>query len=246
MPMRLHHILIFASVCTAFLTYGQWNVQTGYDFGTFTIPKTERKNFNNLHRFSLIGEHVFENKMLVNINTGIDFHRINYQTVNTTEPTNDYSEEFISHNNVNIQNFKMGLSMGYNFIIDHTSSIKVSLLYDHYFVNRLTIKKSYSKINSYNEPANNLASNEPLSQVYEFSPDIDFERFGYKNNFVLNNNNISLSVGYCYKLGRVFINSSLRFSPLNTGFVLFRRQNLFLFGINLGYTFPQKDKNDEE
>ncbi|MGM0477911.1 MAG: hypothetical protein ACQERC_01725 [Bacteroidota bacterium] len=244
--MRLHCLFILAFIFTAFFSYGQWNVQTGYDFGTFTIPKTQRKNFNNLHRFSLIGEYIFSNEISVNINTGIDLHKIDYQAVNTIEPTSNYSKEFITHNNINIQNFKFGLSMGYNFILNNNSSIKVSLNYDHYFVNRLTIKESYSIINSYSVPTDEIESNEPLSKVHEFSPELDYERFGYKNTFVLSNNNVSLSIGYRYRLGSVFINSSIRFSPLNTGFVLFRRQNLFLIGVNLGYTFPQKDGTDEK
>lgn len=240
-------ILFLTLVLNFHLVSGQWNIQTGYDFGTFTIPVTQRKNFNKIHRVNLVGEYIFKNNILVNLNTGVDFHLIDYHsTSRITDPSGNNSTESISTKDINIQNFRIGLSLGYQFKINNISSIKLNLSYDQYFVNHLVINESFRIKNSYDVPADEIDYNEPNIQTYEFSPRLDYQRFGYRNKFVIDNRNIIFSLGYRHQMDNFFVNPSLGFSPLNTGFILFRRQNLFLFGINLGFTLPQKNKNNEK
>ncbi len=226
---------------------GQWNIQTGYDFGTYTIPVTQRKNFNNSHRVNLVNEYIFTNKVLVSLNSGIDLQKINYISNNRINGSNENSfTEYISENEINIQTYRLGLSLGYQFEITPLTNILFKISYDQYFVNNVSIKKGYQTKNSYSVPSSEIDNYEPTVSTKEFSPNIDFQRIGYRNKFLKENRNLVFSLIYRYHIHDFFISPSISFSPFNEGFVLFPSQNLFLFGVNLGYTFPQKDQNNEK
>jgi hypothetical protein len=109
------------------------------------------------------------------------------------------------------------------------------------------IKKSEYSQKYYSESD----ENNPFQSTKEQSTMIDFDEIGYRNKLSRHNQLFIFSLGYRYKFNNRFIGCSFGFSPLNKSLVRPRffipeSQNLFLFGINFGYTFPQKNKNDEK
>lgn len=245
--MQFRKIFFVLFILNSSLIFSQFNVQTGYDFGTFTIPATQRKNFNNSHRVNLASEYIFTNKVLVSLNSGVDLQKINYTSNNIINGSDENSStEYISESEINIQTYRVGLSLGYQFEITPLTNILFKISYDQYFVNKVSITKGYQIKNFYTVPSNEIDNNEPIISTKEFSPNIDFQRIGFRNKFLKENRNIVFSLIYRYHINDFFISPSISFSPFNEGFVLFRSQNLFLFGLNLGYTFPQKNKENEK
>lgn len=240
-------IIFLCLLILAFNSSAQWNILTGYDFGSHTNAAAKQKGFNYLHRININNEYIFIDKITFSLNSGVDFHQIDYKyNTRMTNPSGNSSREYFYSSEIDIQNFRLGFSLGYLFNINDASSIHCNFSYDQYFVNNVSIKESYIITNLYDVPSNEIDNNEPNSSSNEFFELIDLSRFGYKNRFLKENRNIIFSLGYRYRFDNFFISPSIGFSPRNHGFILSTGQNLFLFGVNFGYTLPQKSKNDEK
>lgn len=257
--MRLHRILILTFITTALFSYGQWNVQTGYDFGFFTNNYhdqsellEEKEASHLLHRFNLGLEYQLKNNFLFSVNSGVDIHNIKHNLLFTLESI--YSGTQMKQYNRSIhhsiiQNYKAGLSIGYLYSINTSSSIIIEVNYDQFFVNKINNKISSHIIEYYSDFE--TQNSELQLRDEKYTSMIDLNEIGYGNEFIVNNKLIIFSLNYRYQKGDFFINSSAGFSFRNNNLVktatfIPKPQNLFLFGINLGYIFPQKDKNDEK
>lgn len=239
--------LVFCFLINCFYANGQWNLKAGYDIGKYTIPSwPEQRNFHNLQRINIITEYVFMKNFLLSLNTGLDFHRINYfYDSRTSHPLLNISWEYIYIGQINVQSYRTGISFGYQFNLNSINRIDVKFSYEQYFINHFAIKENSRITNSYNVPASEIDDNEPISSINESYDLFTPTEIGYKNKFLSENRNTSFSLGYRYQFDYFFINPYFVFSPWNNGLIFSSGQNIFLFGLNLGYTFPEKNNSDE-
>ena len=254
--MRLHRILILVFLYTAFLTYGQWNVQTGYNFGFFSTDYNggelldRKENTYHLHRVNLNGAYEFKNNLFASMTTGVDIYDVKHDLViidDVVSDGNTFEEQRRSIHSSIIQNFKIGVSVGYKVRLNAKSSTFFSIGFNQFFVNEVNIKRSKYSEKYYSESDEDT----PFQSKKEQRTMIDLEEIGHRNKLSRHNQLFIFSLGYRYEFDNRFIGCSVGFSPRNRSlvrpiFLIPEPQNLFLFGINLGYTFPQKDQNDEE
>ena len=250
--------LIIISVClfsSIFSSFGQWNVQTGYDLGVFTNDYydysellKEKEASHLLHRLNVKLEYQLKNNLLISMNSGVDFHDVKHDLLFTLESI--YSgTEMKQHNrsihHSTIQNYKIGLSVGYMYSFNDFSSISFGVNYDQFFVNRVKNQKSYHIIEYYSDFETQNSKLQFRDEKYTSM--IDQNEIGNGNKFKVNNRLIIFSLSYRYQIDDFFINSSAGLSFRNNNLVgtasfIPKPQNLFLFGINFGYTLPQKSK----
>jgi len=247
---------IMASVLViCYNVFGQFNVQTGYNFGFFDTkyyaPELVGKS-DNSHRINRLNgrvEYQLKKKLLIGLNTGLDFFDIrhHFETKGDNVGVSSFKKaESIHHSR--IQAYRVGLSIGYQYLFNNGSSLCFSVNYDQFFINSVKIIRSdyIKKLFSISEVENNA----PYLTSVEHRTMIDLNEIGYRNEFKQDNRHIIFSLEYRYYWERFFMSSTLAISTKNKNpirsFRIPKRQNLFLFGINLGYTFPQKDQNDEE
>ena len=253
MKFFLFTILCF-SISNTF--FSQLNIQSGYDMGYYNITLddeydlSKKRRLHLLHRLNLKVEYLLKSNFLIGVNTGIDIH--NYQHEYTlSHEGNNYTEiKEVSMNESIISANRIGLSIGYQHPITNTSSLSLMVNYDQFFISRIKNKESLfiKEYYSISETEDKYLA----VRSEKYATMIDLEEIGYYQKLNLKNRHLIFSIGYRYNLSDVFISSSLKFSPFNRRFVdpVFiipnGNQNIFFFGFKIGYTFPQKDKNDEK
>ena len=238
----------------------QWNTQIGYSIGFLDnkyskgyesyLMSLENKDISQLlHRLNFRLEYQLENNLSFAVNSGIDVHRV-YRDLHNIRESSDSQLEIRSrhiHNSL-IQNYKIGLSVGYLFQLNDVSSIGLEVQYDHFFVNQIRIKTSSQTLEHY--AISDSPSDKPLISSKSYVDMIDFDKVGYKNRFAWDNRYFLFKLGYRFQKKNMFFHPSIGYSY----FVLqnFVRppsvsyQNLFLINFNIGYTLPQKSKNNEK
>lgn len=242
--------LLFFMIFRFVFTFGQWNVQTGYDFAPFIttgnnssklLGKTE--NSHRIHRLNGRLEYQFKNNLFLGLNSGIDFHNIqrHLETRGTSiGVSSSLKETSIYH--VNKQTYRIGLQIGYNYSITDESSICFAIEYGQFFFNRVNIKESLFIEERFLNPE----VDDPWLRTEEHRPMTNLNDLGYGNEIKLENRNIVFSIQYRHQFNKFFISPNVGVSPWNN--INFGRvgKTFFLFGINFGYTLPQKSKNDEK
>jgi hypothetical protein len=146
----IHTLYLTALLLISNLSRGQWNIQTGYDFGFFTtdyqgnhlLSKEEDSHYT--HRINGRFEYQSKNNFLVSLNTGINIHDVRHDL--QTRKNTDFSGNSVVRHRTSIhhstlQAYRLGLSIGYKFSINNISSIILSLNYDHFFMNKVTNKE---------------------------------------------------------------------------------------------------------
>lgn len=247
--MKFLWILLFLFSCiNGFSCYGQWNIQSGYDFGTFTFtnPFNTDQGLNIVNRLNVVGEYELPNNISFSLNCGYDFQKIDYKKAKRYNHYNGtQSYEDIYRQDIDIQKYRLGLSFGYSIDIKDVSSVQIKLSYDQFFVNKISINQLYDVKNSYLVSSSEIDGHEPVTSTKSFSSRFfKMDRIGYKNEFLIKNRHIVLSIHYKYNFQNYFLSPSIGFSPWNKGIVLPDGRNLYVVGIRLGYTFPQKSKKD--
>lgn len=248
-------VFLVAHNCSTIL--GQFNIQTGYDFGFFKTDYYYSNEFlslkddsHQIHRLNGKIEYQFKNNLLVSLNTGIDIHDFRHHL--ETKGDNVGASSFIqskSFHHSKIQTYRFGLSIGYQHYLNNTSILFLSISYDQFFVNSVNINRSDYIRNRF--LISEVENNNPYFTSIEHRAMIDLNEIGYRNKFKTDNRHIIFSLGYRYYKGSFFISPSLAITTKNKTPVRSfgappKPQNLFLFGVNLGYTLPQKNKNDEK
>jgi hypothetical protein len=198
--MNIKYKILFVLLLYSFIGVGQFNIQTGYDYGFFHRDNNKKIPLNSLHRLNIINEYIFENNISVSLNTGIDFHYFNYKfqsRMNYTAGNTSFNE--IYYGKFNTQNYRMGFSLGYQFSLNNKSRILFKLCYDQYFVNSVSIGDNYKITNRYNVPVDQIDDNEPVITIKEFYPFLNLDFIGYRNKLVKENRNIIFSAQYRYQ-----------------------------------------------
>lgn len=231
------------------ISFGQWNVQTGYDFGFFRTDYqgsealSTEEDSHNLHRINVKLEYQFKNNFLVSLNTGANIHNVSHD-LKTIKNTNFDGNSVVRHrtsiHNSTLQTYRIGLSIGYNFSINNSSSVIVSVNYNQFFFNKVTNKRSLFITNYY--LSSDGEKSDPIYTENEYQDMIDLDEIGYRNKFKKENKHLVFSLGYRHQIRDFFINPTLGLSLLNNSlvkpeFIIPKRQTLFLFGLNIGYTF---------
>lgn len=250
-------VLVFLALNSCF-GLGQFNVQIGYDFGFFTTDYhgshllNKEDDLHRLHRLNGKLEYHFQNNLIIALDAGINVHNVRHNLLiieNAVFAGSVVEQHSISVHHSTFQAFRTGLSVGYKFDIGKTSSILFTVNYAQFFFNRVIIRQSYSAINYY--LTSDVENMDPDYSFEKHTPMINLNEIGYRNKFKNQNKHIIFSLGYRYHHNDFFINPSLSFSPSNNSLVspasvIPRTQSLFLFGVSVGYTFPQKNKSDEK
>ncbi|PHR43960.1 MAG: hypothetical protein COA32_15610 [Fluviicola sp.] len=252
---------IFALLLIIFISnisFSQWNIQAGYDFGVFTTDYHEshllskKEDSHHLHRINGRLEYQFKNNFLISLNTGVNIHEVRSELQslkNTNFSGNSVVRNRTSINHSILQTYRVGLSIGYNFSFNDISSIFFTLNYDHFFINKITNKQSSFITNYYS--TSDVENDNPLYTVNEYRAMIDLDEIGYRNKFKKENSHIIFSLGYRHQIRNFFISPSLGWSPINNSFVdpilvVPLPQTMFLFSLNLGYTFNKKNNKNEK
>jgi hypothetical protein len=234
-------VFIFCLFCSG-LSFGQWNMQAGYDFGTFRIPQTGQKGFNFVHRSNISGEYIFPSNIMLSLNFGYDMHKIDYFfSYETNHPTYIGSFEYIYRYDMKVKSFKTGLSLGYNLELGEASNVQFRASFDGFIVSNVSVNMLNSQKWAYDVYTEQIDDNQPVSTKVEHDPNqIDMEKIRTANRYFI------FSLHYKYEYKNYFISPHVGFSPLNRGFILSEGQNLYLAGLRLGYTFSKKDKQNEK
>jgi len=237
-----NYILILIFVLQGLITYSQWNIQTGYDFG---FIRRNSENWNNVQRVNFTTETTLKSNFVFSFNYGIDSYFSNMDGRISTNYTNTYSIEISKHEAI-IKVNRMDLSFGYN----------LQLKNNHYLIGKITSginklsdiriieSKTYSK--------KYLSSDNSLIEQKEFFSDIDSfteysERYGFPNKFISAVTPFTLSLDYRYKINKWFLNLHFSYTPFQREFIrsyASRGNQYFLLGLRLGYTLPQKSNNN--
>ena len=248
--------IVLGFLVNSLSVFGQWNIQTGYDFGIFKVDYYSNNVLNksessqHIHRLKGKLEYRIKGSFLISLNTGVDIYDI-YHNLDYTR-TNPASGILINETSIHhsrIQTYRTGFSVGYQLHLKNHHSLLLSLTYDHFFINKVNIKRSdhikkwFLNSEEYNQ------NNEYLNKK-EHTRMINLTEIGYKNNLIKDNRHIIFSLGYRYQNGAFFVSPSIGVTTKNRNkvrpFAIPKRQNLFLFGINFGYTLPQKSKKSEK
>ena len=228
----------------------QWGLFLGHDLGFSKVTYHTKKPIGSIdenhkiHRFKLFGEFQFKNNIVISTNTGLDWQLINHSYTSEGHFSGLPSRQTRDIKGF-IKSYRLGISLGYYFPINENNKLGVNLGYDQYFVTKFNIKQSNYIREVFDE------NNDIQIFTKEFKPLINPEAIGYKNKVIRENRHIILSLRYQYEFNKFNISPSFSFFPFNN--VLWRNpavipkfQNVFLFGVNFGYTLPQKSKNNEK
>jgi hypothetical protein len=255
------NIIILLILVNSLVLSGQFNLQTGYGVGFFNskysidknVAQEKLKNHKILHRYGLTFEYRSNKNLLFALSPGIDIHQTRHNLISVTNSPPGASSPYqlldrLLHNST-IQNYKLGLAVGYLFKINDVSFISFGVQYDHFFVNRVIIKQSIAISEFY--PININSSVSPTSTVESYRDVIDFDKIGFRNRFKLDNRYVLFSVGYRLTKNRLFFHPSFVYTSASPLLVrpLYQmpfRYNLLLLNFNIGYTFPQKNKTHEK
>lgn len=238
----LNKILILYLVLNGFTVTGQWGIQTGYDYGVIKLPSvntetfTEKYSYNSIHRFTILTDYTFNNNILLGFGLGYDKYIRNKESSQKTfiEANNTCSIKS-TRLNVVFNVFRFELSVGYKLRINNNLSVTPKLAIESLILNNIVLKKSLRTVKlNHGDCINN---NSIISETESFIDLVNDEKFilpifniSIELNQMINKFNLNYYVGYSH-------------NDNNNRMV---RGRYFLFGIRIGYTFPQKTKENEK
>ena len=245
----MKRIKILFLILISSMGLGQFNIQTGYDYGFFKTDYygaellSKKEDSHKIHRLNGKIEYQFKNNFFLGLNSGIDFHNVQRYLETRGQSigvSSTIKETSIYH--VNKQTFRVGLHIGYNYSINNKSSFCFLIEYGQFFFNKIKTKESLF----IDERFLNSEVDNPWMRAVEHRPMTNLIDLGYGNEIILENRNIVFSIEYRYQFDKFFITPKVGVSPWNN--INFGRvgKTFFLCGIRLGYTLPQKNKNNEK
>ena len=232
--------LVFILSC--FDVFGQWNLQTGYDFGFITKQKNRYAQ-----RISFIPEYIPENNSLFSFSIGKDFYYRN----TSGSSSNSYGigticEKRTSHYKVNYSVYNTSFSLGYQFEISDKSRVIAKLSAEGYVFNRVKIDKSIQKTMRYNDGCNEISGDPDITTTSFIDHSNSYNnRFGKKGNRDFIFPLLTFSLEYRINIDPIDLIFHLGASPERNN--LYKndrviRGNYIFTGLRLGYTLPQKSK----
>lgn len=253
--VSLHKLIFYYCLINCFSVLSQWNTQIGYDNGFFLTDLYGNELLSeiiNSHRISRLNgkvEYKFKKKVLIALNTGVDIHNIRHHLETKGENIGISSfQKAKSIHHSKIQSNRLGLSIGYEHLFNNTSSLYFLFNYDQFFINKVNIIRSEYIMERF--LLSEVEDNNPYHIKREHQSMIDLNDIGYRNKLTSDNRYLYFSLGYRYYKGSFFVSPSMSITTKNKSpvrsFSIPKSQNLFLFGINLGYTLPQKNKTNEK
>lgn len=235
-PLRLAILLLISN-----MSFGQINIQTGYDFG---LVKFRSDRDNNLHRFNFNIEYKFKKNIILGINTGYDVHRVKYNSDTQSEEetcdirTIDYDAKAKTQ--------RVELSLGYNFEINKKSSIRPKISFGYFWLQDVNILRSTITDEIY--PGDCSTADGPVTSNSKFSDVVKFRSIHY-NDGSKYDKIATLSLEYQYRINNFSLVSHIGFSPFEKrDFVIAGGyySNYYMIGLRLSYAFSQKTKEKEK
>ncbi|PHR43957.1 MAG: hypothetical protein COA32_15595 [Fluviicola sp.] len=242
--MKLHKIIVVLFILNSQLIFGQWNIQTGYDFGLIKFPKVEnldRKiNFNTLHRTNFVVESILNNGLLFSLNIGYDHYNSKANFSRTTVSNNTRVTNFSY--DTNVKNLRLEIGTGYSWSLDHRSTLVVKVYSGVFFISDYKINES--QVTNETFSGDNVSNENLLAYQSDFVDLVDFkelygsDRIGFHP--------ISFSVEYRYEINQYSLNGFLGYAPMRRGFTINNGpessfNHIFMIGVRMGY-FLEKDK----
>lgn len=247
---KLLHITILL-LLSSYFALGQFNIQTGYDFGVLKFPKKptlqqseffREINYNIVHRINVIGEYQFNSNLIMSLNFGYDTYRTRanyFTTTNTSEICTMRGNKY----DAAVNTFRLDFSFGYLLNISRNSKLVFKGSYGFFKIQNQKIFNSERTLTHID------CSDQ--SVIYRENYMLDFVSldniYGTSN---LSLNQLSVSAEYRYRFDKYQLNIFLGFSPMNKEFTVnngsSQKNLLFLLGLRLGYTFPQKKIKENE
>jgi hypothetical protein len=242
----LNKILIFLIPLCCFNVISQWSIQVGYDYGLIQLEKTtsftteDKLDWNVLHRFSTNTEYILSSNFLFSLDLGIDSYSERIESVNTQSNTVERRLY-----NAQINTFRNQLSLGYLYEINENNSLVFKLSSGIFSIRDVKIYESSFEKTIFED---NTHKGSPIYYSKEHKDKTDFrEVYGYKETYFSGYNILQTSLEYKYKVKDWSFNLFLGYTPFQKQIIQrFINNNLFLFGLRLGYTLPQKNKNNEK
>ncbi|PHR43956.1 MAG: hypothetical protein COA32_15590 [Fluviicola sp.] len=252
--MNLNLKILILFILNSYLNFGQFNIQSGYDLGAMKFQDNSpnikmNSKWDFVNRCNLIGEYTLKNNFLFSINTGIDFHNILHDqeriVSNSIGGTDVYGGRFES----NIQTFRLGFSIGYKWRVRKLSALVFKVNFHQFFINQIKILHMESTFEEYDVPKDEIDNHSPLYSTSELDNRLDYNKIGYRNKWVKENSNMNISIEYRYTFKSKYqIIIFTGYSPFDQRIypTTSKKRNLFMFGLRLGYTLPQKNKENEK
>lgn len=237
--LRLGVLLLISN-----LSFGQFNLQTGYDFG---IVKFRSDRNNNLHRFNFNIEHQFKKNLILGINTGYDVYRVKYNSVSQSEGetcdirTIDYDAKAKTQ--------RIEFSLGYNFKLNKKSSIRPKISYGYFWLRDVNILTSTITDEVYNGDCSSIDA--PLSINSQFNDVVKYRSIHYSDGSKFDKI-ASVSLEYQYLIENFSLIAYIGFSPFEKrDFVVAGGyySNYYMVGFRLGYALSflnRKPKKNEK
>lgn len=247
----LNKIVILYLLFNGFNVVGQWGIQTGYDYGVIQLPSvntetfTEKYSYNSIHRFTILTDYTFNNNILLAFGSGYDKYIRNKESSKKTfiEANNTCSIKNTRLNAV-FNVFRFELSMGYKLRINDKLSITPKLAIESLILNDIVFNKSLRtvKLNDGGCINNNFI----ISETESFIDLANYESlYGYPNNKKLILPVFNISIELNQMINQFNLNYYIGYSHNDNNNRIVRGR-YFLFGIRLGYSFSQKNKENEK
>lgn len=251
--------LIFLVNCASL--FSQFNFQTGYDLGVIKFPKplnyddfdlnvnadfNREKSINFLHRYNLLGEYKLSNNMVASLTFGFDSYRNRF--VNSSSQTLQDGcivRHRLSEYHANVNTLRFELSLGHHFELTEKSSIVLKGNYGVSIIaNHKILKSTITTIEE--KECTGFPHIQNISMI-------DFVNLSksYENRIKTDWNQIAISAEYRHTFNNLNFNIYSAFMPMfNPNFLAGTSAGggtfVFILGLRLGYTLPQKNKTDEK
>lgn len=254
--MKLFKILpvTILLLLSSYFTFGQFNIQTGYDIGIIKFPKfpellgediSRKTNFNYLHRYNFIGEYKFSNNLVTSLNFGYDNYRNKFDyTVKQTSEGGCVERTNINEYYALVNTLRFDLSLGYALELSNKTSIVLKANYGLFIIANHKILKSSRIIIEENNCMNYIETKDNVM--------LDFINLNqkYGDGLKIGWNQVSISAEFRYKINHLSLNAYTAFSPMfDKEFIASTTGNsknlIFILGLRLGYNLQSKNKENE-
>lgn len=242
--MKVSNLILFILTFNSLFSFGQWSIQTGYDFGLIKFPKADnldRKiHFNTLHRTNFVVESILNNGLLISMNFGYDHYNSKANFSRTTVSNNTRVTNFLY--DTDVKNLRFEIGSGYAWSLDDESTLVVKMQSGIFYISDYKINKS--QVTNKTFYSHNLSDENLLSYQSDFVDLVDFKDLYGSNRIGVHP--ISFSADYRYNMNKFSLNGVLGYAPMRRGFTINNGtvssfNHTFMIGIRIGY-FLEKGK----
>lgn len=226
--------------------FSQFNILTGYDYGLIQLEKItsattdEKVKWNSVQRFNSNVEYLLPSKFLFSLDLGVDTYHKRIKYVSTQK--NIVEKRSVNAKIITLRN---QLSFGYLFNFDEKNSLVFKISSGIYSVLDIKILESTFEKKVFKDDTHEGI---PLSSIIEYNDRTYFKKESQNRSAYLSGFNLlQTSIEYRYTFNDWNCNLFVGYTPIQKEIIQrFNNNNLFLLGIRLGYTLPQKTKNNEK